>query len=35
MRGGNSATVGKGDEPGAEEFDIAEAILSMYRPVVP
>lgn len=35
MRGGNSGTVSKGDEPGAEEFDIAEGILAMYRPVVP
>jgi hypothetical protein len=34
-RGGSSGTVKGGDEPGAEEFDIAEAILAMYRPVVP
>lgn len=35
MRGGNAGTVSKEDEPGAEEFDIAEAILALYRPVVP
>jgi hypothetical protein len=36
MRGGNaSATVSKGmEDPGAEEFDQAEAILSLYRPVM-
>jgi hypothetical protein len=36
MRGGNAATVKQdGSEPGAEEFDMAEAILALYRPVVP
>lgn len=35
MRGGNAGTVSKDDEPGAEEFDIAEAILASYRPVAP
>lgn len=36
MAGGKSATVSKGgEEPGVEEFDIAEAILSLYRPVAP
>lgn len=36
MRGGNSATVKKdGSQPGAEEFETAEAILAFYRPAVP
>jgi hypothetical protein len=35
MRSGNAGTVSKDDEPGAEEFDIAEAILANYRPVAP
>jgi hypothetical protein len=36
MKGGNAATVKRdGEEPGAEEFDSAEAILALYRPVVP
>lgn len=36
MRGGNATVkADTGEQPGAEEFDEAEAILSQYRPVVP
>lgn len=37
MGGRNAGTVAKGDgeEPGAMEFDLAEATLSLYRPVAP
>jgi hypothetical protein len=37
MRSGSSGTASKdsGNEPGAEEFDIAESILALYRPVAP
>jgi hypothetical protein len=37
MKSGNAGTVSKdaGNEPGAEEFEIAESILALYRPVAP
>jgi hypothetical protein len=37
MKSGSAGTVSKdsGNEPGAEEFDIAESILALYRPVAP
>lgn len=37
MKTGSAGTVSKdsGNEPGAEEFEIAESILALYRPVAP